>query len=301
LVELMNGEIGIDSDFGRGSTAWFTATLPRVAEAAREPDIDREIGPPIEDAEPAIRILVVDDVDTNLEIAESYLRDCGYQVDCVGGGQEAIDALQSARYDLVLMDNQMPGMDGMTATRRIRALPSPFRDVPIIAMTADVLPRQVRAFLEAGMNDHIGKPIDRAKLHNNILRWLPSAKGEAVRHRMNSQAFDRLKFDEFVVVAGDEKARRVVDKFLNHLGDAFKSTWDESRREAHSLINTAGVLGLDTFVECCRRAVDLGTFVDAAGERTALDDLQSAQAAARQTIAAQIYPRMRFDRSRASA
>ena len=81
-------------------------------------------------------------------------------------------------YDLVLMDIQMPIMDGVAATKRIRALPSPIRDIPIIAMTGNVLPQQVRSFLEAGMNDHVGKPIERAKLYNNVRRWLPGQTAE---------------------------------------------------------------------------------------------------------------------------
>ena len=104
-----------------------------------------------------MRILVVDDLDTNREILETYLEDIGYQVDTVGSGSEAIQALGSERYDLVLMDIQMPIMDGVTATKCIRALPDPIKDIPIIAMTGHVLPQQVRSLLEAGMSVTLGR------------------------------------------------------------------------------------------------------------------------------------------------
>src|SRR3712207_482777 len=107
------------------------------------------------------------------EIARAVLEAVGHQVDVARDGYEAIRAVRSKDYDLVLMDIQMPGMDGITATRRIRELPGPVRNVPIIAMTANVLPEQVTEFRRAGMNDHIGKPFDRHALYGLIDRWLP--------------------------------------------------------------------------------------------------------------------------------
>jgi len=85
---------------------------------------------------------------------------------------DAIRILQCERYDVVLMDVQMPGMDGVTATKCIRALPAPVKDIPIIAMTGHVLPQQVQSLLAAGMNDHVAKPIERVKLYSSIRRWI---------------------------------------------------------------------------------------------------------------------------------
>ena len=106
------------------------------------------------------------------------LRRAGFTVAVASGGQEALDALAAAPegFDVVLMDMQMPGMDGLTATRRIRELPGRAGRLPIIAMTANVLPAQVLACREAGMNDHIGKPFRRAELLATIGRWLPAAE-----------------------------------------------------------------------------------------------------------------------------
>jgi CheY-like chemotaxis protein len=104
------------------------------------------------------------------------LEAAGHRVDIVSDGAEAIMAVQETAYDLVMMDVQMPGMDGVTATRRIRELPAPAGTVPIIAATANVLRQQVTSFKQAGMNDHVGKPLDRKELYAVVEHWgKPSA------------------------------------------------------------------------------------------------------------------------------
>jgi len=163
--------------------------------------------------------------------------------------------LESESYDLVLMDIQMPIMDGVTATKHIRAMPQPIRDIPIVAMTGNVLPQQVRSYLDAGMNDHIGKPIERAQLYNNVRRWLPKTKDLRVRLGPSSLNFDKPKLEELVDVVGAEKANRIATKFLSDLTEAFKfkCTLAEAQQEAHALINCAGVLGLQDLVTACPR------------------------------------------------
>jgi CheY-like chemotaxis protein len=102
--------------------------------------------------------------------------DHGYEVATVCNAIEAIRLLQNERYDVVLMDVQMPGMDGVTATKRIRALSAGVKDVPIIAMTGHVLPQQVQSLLAAGMNDHVSKPIERVKLYSSVRRWINNSE-----------------------------------------------------------------------------------------------------------------------------
>jgi CheY-like chemotaxis protein len=239
------------------------------------------------------RILVVDDIETNLEIVEAYLQDRQYRVDCAGSGIEAIQMLGNQHYDLILMDIQMPVMDGVSATKRIRALPAPIRDIPIIAMTGNVLPQQVRSFLDAGMNDHVGKPIERVKLYNNVLRWLPKNTASDASLGPTSPNFDRDKFDELVLVLGAEKTERITEKFLVALSEAFKATFAEMQREAHGLLNAAGALGLERLVEACRGVEEFAPSGDPELARSAVEELRRAQAISRQVVTTQLLPKLR--------
>ncbi|MBX9933801.1 MAG: PAS domain S-box protein [Methylobacterium sp.] len=168
LVELMDGEIGVFSEEKRGSTFWFTLTLPRGRLELSPVTADTDGG-----AHKRGRLLLVEDTEINQVLARAVIEARGHTVDVVGDGAAAVAAVQGSAYDLVLMDVQMPGMDGMSATRIIRSTAGPGPRLPVIAMTANVLPDQIRAFREAGMDDHVGKPFKRAELYAIIDRWLP--------------------------------------------------------------------------------------------------------------------------------
>jgi PAS domain S-box-containing protein len=139
LVELMGGSIGVMTKAGEGSTFWFEVTLKR-AQPNKEPTI--RPGRKALESSRMGNILVVDDVEANLEITGAMLRQAGYNADTVRNGATAIEAVRSKRYDLILMDVQMSGMDGLTATRVIREL----QKIPIVAMTADVYTDQIAVF-----------------------------------------------------------------------------------------------------------------------------------------------------------
>jgi CheY-like chemotaxis protein len=111
-----------------------------------------------------LRILLVDDVEMNRRLAGYMLKGSGYEVDEVESGAAALEALNANRYDLVLLDVQMPEMDGYEAAARIRMLPRPVGAVPILALTANAMPDEIRRCLDAGMNGHVSKPIDKAAL-----------------------------------------------------------------------------------------------------------------------------------------
>jgi signal transduction histidine kinase/CheY-like chemotaxis protein len=172
LVELMGGELGVDSRPAEGSTFWFTVTLPRATESeAARPELSGISRP----RRQGVRLLLAEDVEINREIATAILERAGYAIDVVSDGAAAVRAVQEHAYDLVLMDVQMPVMDGIEATSRIRSLEGPVRHIPIVAMTANVYAEQVASFTSHGMNDHVGKPFRPDELCGVIERVLTSS------------------------------------------------------------------------------------------------------------------------------
>jgi CheY-like chemotaxis protein len=156
------------------------------------------------------------------------------------------------------------------------------------------LPQQVSAYLDAGMNDHIGKPIERAQLYANIRRWLPEKIDPRAQLGASSLNFDKQKLDELVDVVGAKKAKRIATTFLGDLTEAFrfKCTVAEAQREAHALINCAGVFGLQDLVNACR-AVECASPDDADHGLVAVEAVRRAQSAARQTFLSQLLPKLR--------
>jgi signal transduction histidine kinase len=165
LVELMGGRIGFANGDETGCTFWFEVELEAAARTAVSPQSCAHSG-----NRAAVRILLVEDLPMNQELACTILRRAGHYVDIANNGVEAIAAAEANSYDLILMDIQMPRMDGVTAARRIRQLPGAARHTPIIAMTANALPEQVRAFRQAGMDDYVAKPFKQIDLHEAIRR-----------------------------------------------------------------------------------------------------------------------------------
>ena len=120
-------------------------------------------------------ILLVEDNEFNQQIATELLTDAGFRVDVAENGQVSIEMLDKRTYDIVLMDMQMPVMDGVTATREIRK-DERFKDLPILAMTANVMDADIQKCRDAGMWDHIGKPIDPDELFGKLLKWMKPRK-----------------------------------------------------------------------------------------------------------------------------
>lgn len=172
LVELMGGSLGVRSRAGAGSSFWVALPLPPAALADSPtlvatdrlplPPPPTASQPPNWDVPPSI--LVAEDVAMNRELVVALLRAEGYVVDAVADGAAAVSAARHGRHDLVLMDVEMPGLDGLEATRAIRSLPGHAASVPIIALTAEVRRPEIERCLAAGMNGHLGKPIDRNEL-----------------------------------------------------------------------------------------------------------------------------------------
>jgi len=183
LALLMGGEVGVRSRPGEGSTFWFTARLgqgvaavspasaepaPRDQPSLAQPDAAEVTVAPA----PArgARVLLVDDNEVNLMIATEMLGSAGLHVTAVEDGEQAVQRVRDEPFDLVLMDMQMPVMDGLQATRAIRRMPGRAR-LPIIAMTANALPADRQRCLDAGMDDVLTKPIEPERLVEAVTRW----------------------------------------------------------------------------------------------------------------------------------
>jgi len=176
LAELMGGAVGVRSAPGEGSSFWFTARLARAepldtvpAPRATPPEVT------ISEFHAGRRVLVVEDDAANREVALDLLSHAELVCDVAGDGFEALECLATQTYDLILMDVQMPRMDGLEATRRIRSLPRG-REVPIVAFTANAFEQDRERCLAAGMSDFIAKPVDAHALYQTVLKWLGTAE-----------------------------------------------------------------------------------------------------------------------------
>lgn len=172
LVGLMGGEVGVTSTPGTGSTFWFVVKLARAGVPCAALPAPVEL--PLDDIAwhfAGKRLLLVDDDQVNREVALAMLAGTGLQVDMAENGLEAVRAVRERDYAAVLMDVQMPYMDGMQATRLIRTMPDR-AGLPVIAVTANAFEGDRQRCFDAGMNDFIPKPIQARVLHSVLLRWL---------------------------------------------------------------------------------------------------------------------------------
>ena len=180
LARLMGGEAGVQSQLGVGSTFWFTVRLQRCPDQTVQDAQGATPGVPADAVDDAsrlrqqhagARVLLAEDNEINRQLALIWLQDLNLAVDVAVDGREAVALAQAETYDLVLMDMQMPKMDGLQATRAIRALPG-WQDTPILAMTANAFDDNRQLCEAAGMNDFVTKPVLLPALHAKLLTWL---------------------------------------------------------------------------------------------------------------------------------
>jgi len=248
LVELMGGCLRVESTLGEGSR--FIVELPLRAGKRLEPQV-RQVLPVLAE----LNILAADDVPQNLELLQLNLQRLGHQVTCVADGQAAVEAFANTSFDLILMDVQMPLVDGLEASRRIRALESASQRaaIPIIALTASVLDQDRQAALDAGMNGFATKPLDMAALLGEMARLLGLTETlpADARARVTPEGlFDWQRGAS--LWGGPVQMSQAIRRFLNDQGALVeqlsamleKNDWDTGRNLAHRLRGAAGNLAL---------------------------------------------------------
>ena len=236
IISATGGAIGVESRPKLGSTFWFTLPL--------EPTDLSVFGAPTtipksQPQAPARRILVVDDHDINRELASALLASSGHEIVLASGGEEAVRMVEAEAFDLVFMDVQMPGKDGLTAAREIRSMAFN-KDLPIVALTAHAMKHQIDECLGAGMNAHVSKPFSAATLLDAIEVW---AKSD--RNLSESENFEMSVSPAIVALRNRfiERAQADAREIEHHLNDAQNSGQRQLQMIVHRLAGTAGTLG----------------------------------------------------------
>ncbi len=326
LAQLMGGDIGVESEPGRGSVFWFTARLQAAgATEQRAPSpheavvASRGVELALQERHHGARVLIADDNRINQELATELLRLVDLKVEVADNGRIAVDMARRGGYDLILMDMQMPEMDGLEATSAIRRVPE-LDSTPIVAMTASAFGADRDACLAAGMNDHIGKPVNPATLYEKMLRWLDESRktsraapadppARPAARPLEPKATDVLEGIEaldvvrgmslfagqhalylqalgyFVDLYSDGLA--AVERFINGAPGA---TREAAGREIHSMGGAAAALGA---VELENAAHHIDTLVRGEPVRQAGDDALRAELALLRDDLADLVARLR--------
>ncbi len=272
LAILLGGGLGHHDNPAGGSIFWLELPLDSVSVQPATPPVEEAPIP----VPTALHVLVVDDVAMNRDIASSFLRVAGHKVTCLDNGAEAVAAAATQDFDVVLMDVRMPEMDGLEATRRIRALDGPRSHVPIVALTAQAFTEQVAECRRAGMDDHLPKPFDPDSLLTVVLR--AAARDRAPEEPslplapvspavvpvigadllvLNQDSFERTAFylpSEAVTSYLEAIAER-GEALLRGLRmpDALVQSGEELADAAHTIAGSAGMFGFERLTVVGRR------------------------------------------------
>jgi PAS domain S-box-containing protein len=276
LANLLGGRLGHDENPDGGSVFWLELPI----DAAAEPPQAAAVVPTLPITEPAearpLSVLVVDDVAMNRDIAGSFLRAAGHKVACVEGGAEAVAAAETMELDVVVMDVRMPKMDGLEATRRIRALGGVRGQVPIVALTAQAFAEQVEECRKAGMSSHVSKPFDPDTLVAAVVRAAtkepqgngfrrqstPTSRQPSPVMGSNLPVLEPRVFERTVAFLSPNAVSSYLQNICElgeallhmiHRPDGSERTRSQLSEAAHTLAGTAGMFGFERLTMISRR------------------------------------------------
>jgi PAS domain S-box-containing protein len=274
LVEKMGGSIGVESIEGQGSTFWFTLRLSAAQAPAHSKN--QPVGTFKTHSDRPLRVLVAEDNIINQKIALKTLENMGLRADAVANGQEVLDALHIVPYDLILMDCQMPELDGYETTQRIRTSKTlPRTSLPIIAMTANAISGDRERCIESGMNDYISKPVKAHELFSILKQWLlpVDQQFENILEKSSPDFSNQDGVPDILMTMGKGAQPKLMEEWLvmwqsailmsvTSIKLAFESKdFSKIAFEAHRLKTSCSILGL-------QRASDLTSMILGAAFRS---------------------------------
>ncbi len=255
LVKSMDGQIGVASTPGLGSTFWFTFKGKKFkAESPKSAVKEKAFVKQFTQSAP--RILLVDDNDINRKVAKSILKKSGCKVQEVDSGFKAIQQVKKHQFDLVFMDIQMPDMDGIVATKKLKKLKNGEK-VPVVAMTAYAMAEDQANFIKQGLDDYMAKPIKANNLIDKVKKWLTfepkSVNTEVFKESAEQLVINQNTLNHLHKYGGDELIRSVLIDFENEAEEQISNilscvkgdNFNEMRKELHTLKGNAGTLGIE--------------------------------------------------------
>lgn len=261
LVMLMGGKIGCHSVVGVGSTFWFTLPVKTSGVAHENSVVTKtELLP--------IHALLVEDSLTNQMVAVAMLERVGCRITIANNGYEAVERVQETTFDVVLMDVSMPGMDGLEASRRIRALGGVYQTLPILAMTAHAFAHDREACIDAGMNDYLSKPLQRDQLYAMLKQWGVHKEAVTVSHSViapvsmigtTKPIIDDMVIQTLISDTSPDLFKQLVVIFLQESREHFDALpfdvnngdFSAAAKHAHAVKSTAGALGAVALQDMC--------------------------------------------------